>query len=99
MAVKLLQARSRSLGAFVASCAAIVLVVATALVGLFPNLLPSSIDPASSLTAYNASSGPYTLTVMAIVALIFVPLVIVYQFLVYRFFRAKLTKGAAGEGY
>ena len=81
-----------------ASCATIVLVIATALVGLFPNLIPSSLDPAASLTAFNSSSGPYTLRLMAIVALVFVPIVIVYQFLVYRFFRHKLAKGEASEG-
>jgi cytochrome bd ubiquinol oxidase subunit II len=100
VAVKILHARSRVLGAFASSCAAIVLVVATALVGTFPALIPSSIDAASSLTAFNSSSGPYTLKLMAIVALVFVPIVIVYQFLVYRFFRAKLTESdAKGEGY
>ncbi|HTX73546.1 MAG TPA: cytochrome d ubiquinol oxidase subunit II [Rectinemataceae bacterium] len=99
VAVKLLHAGGKSLGAFAASCATIVLVVATALVGLFPNLIPSSLDAAASLTAFNSSSGPYTLKVMTIVACIFVPIVIVYQFLVYRFFRTKLTKaGMAEEG-
>ena len=96
--VRFLRGRRTGLGAFVASCATILLVVATALVGLFPNLLPSSLDPAASLTAYNSSSGPYTLKLMAIVALVFVPIVIVYQFLVYRFFRAKLTKASAQGG-
>jgi len=97
--VKALHLRSRSLGSFLASGATILLVVATALVGLFPNLIPSNLDPQASLTAYNSSSGPYTLRVMTIVAAIFVPIVIVYQFLVYRFFRAKLTKSSvAGEG-
>jgi cytochrome d ubiquinol oxidase subunit II len=97
--VKLLHARSRSLGAFAASCATIVLVVATALVGLFPNLIPSSLDPSASLTAFNSSSGPYTLRLMTVVAGIFVPIVIVYQFLVYRFFRNKLTRAEGGAEY
>ncbi len=98
-AVKLFHSMERALPAFAASCGTVLLVVATALVGLFPNLIPSSLDPAASLTAFNSSSGPYTLRLMTIVALIFVPIVIVYQFLVYRFFRAKLTKADAGEGY
>ncbi len=99
LAVKFLHTKSRSLGAFVASCATVLLVVATAIVGLFPNLIPSSLDPAASLTAFNSSSGPYTLKVMTIVAAIFVPIVIVYQFLVYRFFRGKLTKAEGGAEY
>ncbi len=74
------------------------LVVATGLVGLFPSLIPSSLDPSASLTIYNSSSGPYTLRVMTIVALIFVPIVIVYQLLVYRFFRGK-AEAEGAEGY
>ena len=87
------------LGAFFSSCALIVLVVATGLVGLFPNLIPSSLDPAASLTIFNSSSGPYTLRLMSIVAAIFVPIVIVYQVLVYRFFRAKMAPGDQAETY
>jgi cytochrome bd ubiquinol oxidase subunit II len=97
--VKLLAARP--LAAFLSSCATILLVVATALVGLFPNLIPSSLDAAANLTISNSSSGQYTLRLMAIVALVFVPIVAVYQLLVYRFFRAKNTRAeaAGGEGY
>jgi len=79
--------------AFFASSAAILLVTATGLVGLFPNLFPSRIDPASSLTIYNASSSSYTLKIMTIVALIFVPVVIGYQAWVHRVFRKKIEPG------
>lgn len=95
--VKILHSRGRTLGAFFSSCALIVLVVATGIVGLFPNLIPSSLDPGASLTIFNSSSGPYTLRLMSIVAGIFVPIVIVYQVLVYRFFRTKTTRGALAE--
>ena len=94
--------QGRALAAFLCSCATIVLVVATGLTGLFPNLIPSRLDPAASLTIANSSSGPYTLRLMAIVALVFVPIVVVYQLLVYRFFRARISREeAAGqrEGY
>ncbi len=84
--------------AFICSCATILLVIATGLVGLFPNLIPSRLDPAANLTISNCSSGHYTLRLMAIVALVFVPIVVVYQFLVYRFFRHKVAKGEASEG-
>ncbi|MBM3295624.1 MAG: cytochrome d ubiquinol oxidase subunit II [Candidatus Aminicenantes bacterium] len=83
--------RGRAGRAFAASCAAIVLVTATGLVGLYPNLLPSRLDPASSLTLFNASSSPYTLKIMTVVALIFVPIVIAYQVWVYRIFRTKIA--------
>jgi cytochrome bd ubiquinol oxidase subunit II len=95
--VKVFSSRSRPLAAFLSSCAAIVLVFATGLVGLFPNLIPSRLDPSASLTIYNSSSGPYTLRLMAIVALVFVPIIIVYQLLVYRFFRGKTTQGDVSE--
>ena len=100
--VKILHARGRIPGAFFSSCALIVLVVATGLVGLFPNLIPSNLDPGASLTIFNSSSGPYTLRLMTIVAAIFVPIVIVYQVIVYRFFREKTTPGSLAdhtEGY
>jgi cytochrome d ubiquinol oxidase subunit II len=96
LAVKLLG--SRPLLPFLASCATILLVVATALVGLFPNLIPSKLDAAASLTITNSSSSQYTLRLMAIVALVFVPIVVVYQLLVYRFFRAKVKAADVEEG-
>jgi len=77
--------------AFFASAATIGLVTATGLIGLYPNLLPSRLDAASSLTLFNASSSPYTLKIMTVVALIFVPIVIAYQVWVYRVFRAKVA--------
>lgn len=64
--------------------------------GLFPNLLPSSFDPAASLTAFNASSSQLTLTIMLVVAGIMVPLVILYQAWAYVLFKGKYD---AGEGY
>jgi cytochrome d ubiquinol oxidase subunit II len=97
VAVKVLHARALTFGAFLASSLTILLVVATALVGLFPNLIPSSIESASNLTIYNSSSSQYTLGIMAIVALVFVPVVVVYQFLVYRFFRKPVTEKQLAE--
>lgn len=77
--------------AFAASCFTVVFVVATGVTGLFPNLLPSSIDPASSLTIFNSSSSPLTLKIMTAVALLVVPIVIAYKIWVYRVFRAPVT--------
>jgi len=59
--------------------------------GLYPNLLPSSLDSAHSLTAFNTMSSPLTLKIMLGVTLVFVPLVIGYQVWVYRLFRHKVT--------
>jgi cytochrome d ubiquinol oxidase subunit II len=51
----------------------------------------SSTDPAFSLTIYNASSSPYTLKVMSIIALIFLPVVLAYQIWTYWVFRKRVT--------
>ena len=55
--------------AWFASCATIVAVTLFGVVGLFPRLLPSSIDPAYSLTIANSASSPLTLKIMLGVAL------------------------------
>lgn len=89
--IRISTARGKLLTAFAASCCTIVLVVATGLVGLFPSLIPSVIDPIYSLTIYNSSSSEYTLKIMTAVALVFVPIVIAYKIWVYRVFRAKIT--------
>lgn len=66
--------------------------------GLYPNLFPSSLDPAYSLTAFNSSSSPLTLKIMLVVALTFVPIVIAYQVWSYYVFRDKVTdKDLASE--
>ena len=54
-------------------------------------IIPSSIDLANSLTIYNASSTPRTLTVMLIIALIGMPLVIGYTAFVYKTFMGKVA--------
>jgi cytochrome d ubiquinol oxidase subunit II len=91
LGIKVFSAKGRQLAAFFSSCLTIVMVVATGLFGLFPRLLPSSMDSAYTLTAFNASSSEYTLKIMTVVALIFVPIVIAYQIWVYRVFSGKLT--------
>ncbi len=58
-------------------------------VGLYPNLLPSSLNEAFNVTIYNAASSPLTLKIMLVVALIFVPVVLLYQGWVYRVFGGK----------
>ncbi|NWG75920.1 MAG: cytochrome d ubiquinol oxidase subunit II, partial [Rubrivivax sp.] len=45
-----------------------------------------------SLTIYNASSTPYTLSVMTLVAVIFVPIVLMYQGWTYYVFRQRITR-------
>lgn len=69
----------------------IALILATLFMTLYPNVMISSLDPAYSLTIENAASSPYTLRVMTIVALIFVPIVLAYQAWSYWVFRKRLT--------
>lgn len=69
----------------------IVLVVSSFFIGLFPNVLISSIDPAYSITVYNAASGAYSLKLMTIVAAIFVPIVLLYTIWSYYVFRKRIS--------
>ena len=81
----------KTLLAFVGSSLACVGVIGTAGVSLFPFIMPSSSDPRSSLTAWDAVSSHYTLWVMFWVALIFTPIVLVYTGWAYRVMRGKVT--------
>ena len=65
--------------------------------GLFPNVMISSTNPEWNLTIYNASSSEYTLGVMSIVALMFVPLVLLYQGWSYWVFRKRVSKDSELE--
>jgi len=83
----------------VASGTGVAGVVATAGVGMFPFLLPSSLDPRSSLTVWDASASRPTLFVMLIAAAIFIPLILACTPLVYRMMRGKVTAaGVAADG-
>ena len=76
--------------AFVMAALTIVLTMVTFFMTLFPRVMISSTNPDYSLTIYNASSSPYTLKVMTIVALIFVPIVLAYQIWSYWVFRQRV---------
>ena len=77
--------------AFLFSAGTIALAVTALFVGLFPNVMPSSIDAAYNLTVYNASSQSYTLTVMTFVAVIMTPIVLIYQGWTYWVFRKRIS--------
>ena len=83
--------RARYFGAFVASSAMILLLLVAGAIGMHPNLLISSIDPAYNLTIYNAASEANTMTVALIIALIGMPFVLLYTAGVYYIFRGKVT--------
>jgi cytochrome d ubiquinol oxidase subunit II len=71
---------------------AILFSMITIFLELFPRVLVSSLSPDFSLTIYNASSSPYTLKVMTIVALVFVPIVLIYQGWTYWVFRRRISE-------
>ena len=76
--------------AFAMTSVAIVFAMLTAFRILYPRVMISSLNPEWSLTIYNAASTPYTLTVMTIVAVIFVPIVLIYQGWSYWVFRKRI---------
>lgn len=77
--------------AFIFSSGTIALAVASLFVGLFPNVMVSSIDAAYNLTVDNASSQEYTLTIMTWVAVIMTPIVLIYQGWTYWVFRKRIS--------
>ena len=83
--------RTKKFGtAFLASSVLIAMMILLFALSLFPLLVPSSIDMANSLTLYNASSTQRTLETMLIIALIGMPLVIIYTIFIYRTFKGKV---------
>ncbi|MDP9794502.1 cytochrome d ubiquinol oxidase subunit II [Catenuloplanes nepalensis] len=76
--------------AFVGTAITIGLAVVTLFTVLFPNVMPSSTDPANTLTIANASSSAYTLKIMTWVALVFTPIVLLYQGWTYWVFRKRI---------
>ncbi|BAU84647.1 cytochrome bd-I oxidase subunit II [Streptomyces laurentii] len=76
--------------AFAFSGVTIVAAVAMLFLTLFPNVMPSTLNPAWSLTVTNASSSPYTLKIMTWCAGIATPLVLLYQSWTYWVFRKRI---------
>ncbi|MDP1657751.1 MAG: cytochrome d ubiquinol oxidase subunit II [Methylotenera sp.] len=77
--------------AFLFSSIAIAGIILTAGFSMFPFIMPSSTDPVSSLTLWDAVSSKKTLGIMFIVTIIFLPLIMVYTSWVYRVLRGKVT--------
>ncbi|KQP70365.1 MULTISPECIES: cytochrome d ubiquinol oxidase subunit II [unclassified Microbacterium] len=85
-------ARGREGWAFGFGAFTIVTAVLAVWFALFPYVMPSTGDPAGSLTIENASSTDYTLTIMSWAALVFLPLVLAYQGWTYWIFRKRVTR-------
>ena len=84
--------RTSGARAFGASAGAILLLTVVLLTALYPNALPSTTSSANDLTLVAASSTHYTLTVMTVVAVIFLPIVLAYQAWTYWVFRHRLGR-------
>ncbi|MEP7089267.1 MAG: cytochrome d ubiquinol oxidase subunit II [Nocardioidaceae bacterium] len=91
VAALLMELRGREGWAFTGTMVTIAAAVAGLFAALFPDVMPSSTSVAFSLTTSNASATQYTLTVMTWVAVIFTPIVLVYQGWTYWVFRKRIS--------
>jgi cytochrome d ubiquinol oxidase subunit II len=91
LAVPLLARRAQHGAAFVASGTSIAGVILSAGFALFPFLLPSALDPHSSLTVWDASSSKTTLGLMLFATVVFLPIVLAYTLWVYRVLRGRVS--------
>ena len=81
--------------AFASSAVAIAATIGSVFIDLYPNVMVSSTNAAYNLTVNNAASGHYALTVMTVVAVIFFPLVLIYQGWSFHVFRGRLKSPSA----
>lgn len=81
-----------------ASAASILGIISTVGLSMFPFILPSSLDPKSSLTVWDASSSHLTLFIMLVVTAIFVPLIVIYTSWVYHVLWGKVDETEIREG-
>ncbi|CUX69474.1 MULTISPECIES: cytochrome d ubiquinol oxidase subunit II [Agrobacterium] len=84
----------REILALLSSSLAIFGIISTVGLTMFPFILPSSVDPRSSLTVWDASSSHMTLFIMLVVALIFIPIIVAYTSWVYRVLWGKVDEKA-----
>jgi cytochrome d ubiquinol oxidase subunit II len=78
--------------AFVATAFTIATMVLSIFANLYPNVMVSSLDPANNLTIHNAASAPYSLKVMTIIVVIFLPGVLAYQAWTYHVLRRRVIE-------
>jgi cytochrome d ubiquinol oxidase subunit II len=78
--------------AFAAVTVTMAACVVSIFTGLYPNVMVSSTSPAYNLTVHNTASGAYSLKVMSVVVVIFLPFVLAYQTWTYYVFRRRVSK-------
>jgi cytochrome d ubiquinol oxidase subunit II len=76
---------------FIMTCLTVALVMLTIFTILYPRVMVSSLNPDWSLTIQSAASSAYTLRLMTIVTLIFLPIVLLYQAWTYWVFRKRIS--------
>ncbi|WP_159995067.1 cytochrome d ubiquinol oxidase subunit II [Roseomonas sp. 18066] len=72
-------------------------IISTAGLSMFPFLLPSSLDPRSSLTVWDSSSSHLTLFIMLVATAIFLPLILAYTAWVYRVLWGKVSEASVRD--
>ncbi len=87
----------REVSTLLASKLAIFGMISSVGLTMFPFLLPSSTDPRSSLTVWNASSSHLTLFIMLVATVIFLPLILAYTAWVYKVLWGKVTEANVTE--
>ena len=92
------QSSRREVGALLSSSVSILGIISTVGLSIFPFILPSSVDPKSSLTVWDASSSHLTLFIMLVVTVIFVPIIALYTGWVYRVLWGKVDAAAISDG-
>jgi cytochrome d ubiquinol oxidase subunit II len=78
--------------AFAATTVTMAACVVSIFTGLYPNVMVSSTKAAYNLTVHNTASGAYSLKVMSVVVVIFLPFVLAYQTWTYYVFRRRVSK-------
>ena len=91
LGIKIFLVKKDFFKAWLASALTIVGATFYGVIGLYPNMFPSSINANFSLTAHNASSSPLTLKIMLTVVILFIPIVLIYQIWAYKLFKDKFT--------
>jgi len=87
--IPLLIVNRKPFAAFIISSVMIAGMISVAAASLFPALVPSTIDPAYSLMASRHSSSQYSLQVMFWIAVVGVPIALLWKVILYRSFRGK----------
>ena len=82
--------------AFVATAVTIASMALSIFSNLYPNVMVSSLNEANNLTIHNTSSAPYSLKVMTVILVIFLPGVLVYQAWTYHVLRRRITASSGG---